>query len=151
MSGYTKFMKDLVIKKKNINFDIIKVTHQCSAIISQTGVKKMEDPGAFAIPCAIGLTSFAKALCDSGASNHLMPYAVFKKLVLGGPRPTSMKLLMADRTLKRLLGVIYDILSKWIMVDEHMQDIYMDEALHTVLLNSENDSIEGYIEAVMAL
>ncbi|XP_009604165.1 uncharacterized protein [Nicotiana tomentosiformis] len=112
MLGYAKFMKDLVTKKNNINFETIKVTHQYSARISQIGVKKMEDSGDFTIPCAIGLTSFAKALCDLGASNNLMPYAVFKKLDLGDPRPTTMKLLMAYRTLKKPLGVIDDVLVK---------------------------------------
>ncbi|XP_009604131.1 uncharacterized protein [Nicotiana tomentosiformis] len=112
MLGYAKFMKNLVTKKKNVNFETIKVTHQCSAIISQIGVEKIEDPGAFTIPCAIGLTSFTKSLCDLGASINLMPYAVFKKLGLGDPRPTTMKLLTADRTLKKPLGVIDDVLVK---------------------------------------
>ncbi|XP_019267284.1 PREDICTED: uncharacterized protein LOC109244617 [Nicotiana attenuata] len=112
MPGYAKFMKDLVTKKKNVNFETVKVTHQCSAIISQAGVKKMKDPGAFTIPCIIGVTSFAKALCDLGESINLMPYDVFKKLGSGDPRPASMKLLMADRTLKKPLEVIDDILVK---------------------------------------
>nr|XP_016441923.1 PREDICTED: uncharacterized protein LOC107767428 [Nicotiana tabacum] len=103
MPGYAKFMKDLVTKKRNVTFETIKVTYQYSAIISQIGVKKMEDPGAFTIPCAIGLTSFVKALCDLVASINLMPYVVYKKLGLGKPKPTSMKLFMADRTLKRSL------------------------------------------------
>ncbi|XP_070042847.1 uncharacterized protein [Nicotiana tomentosiformis] len=97
---------------KNINFETIKVTHQYSAIISQTGVKKMEDLETFNIPCAIGLTSFTKALCDLGTSINLMPYAVFKKMGLGDRKPTSMKLLMEDHTLKRPLGVLDDILFK---------------------------------------
>ncbi|XP_019257667.1 PREDICTED: uncharacterized protein LOC109235873 [Nicotiana attenuata] len=111
MPGYAKFMKDLVTKNKNVNFETVKVTHQCSAIISQAE-KKMEDPGAFTIPCTIGVTSFTKILCDLGASINLIPYDVFKKFGLGDPRSTSMKLLMADRTLKKLLGVIFDILVK---------------------------------------
>ncbi|XP_016463836.2 uncharacterized protein LOC107786852 [Nicotiana tabacum] len=227
MPGYAKFMKDLVTKKKNVNFETIKVTHQCSAIISQTGVNKIEDPGAFTIPCAIGLTSFAKVLCDLGASINLMPYTIFKKLGLGDPRPTSMKLLTTDRTLKRPLGVIDDIFVKVDrfyfpadfvildcevdveipiilgrpflatgraicdvkagelkfrlndeevvfhiqksmkyphdygvisvidvvdeVVDMDTQEICMDESLHAVLLNSENEAMDGYIEAVMAL
>nr|XP_016458747.1 PREDICTED: uncharacterized protein LOC107782381 [Nicotiana tabacum] len=112
MPGYAKFMKNMVTKKKNVNFEIVKVIHQCSAIISQAEVKKMEDPGAFTISCTIGVTSFAKALCDLRASINLMLYDVFKKLGLGDPRPTSMKIFMADRTLKKLLGVIDDILVK---------------------------------------
>ncbi|XP_009600823.1 uncharacterized protein [Nicotiana tomentosiformis] len=112
MSGYAKFMKYLVTKNKNVNFETIKVSHQRSAIISQTGVNKMEDPGAFTIPYAIGLTSFTKALCDLGASINLMPYAVFKKLGLGDPRPTTMKLLMEDQILKKPMCVIDDVLVK---------------------------------------
>ncbi|XP_070039380.1 uncharacterized protein [Nicotiana tomentosiformis] len=72
----------------------------------------MEEQRAFTIPCAIGLTSFAKALCDLGASINLMPYVIFKKLGLGDPRPTTMKFLMADRTLKKSLCVIDDVLVK---------------------------------------
>nr|XP_018633568.1 uncharacterized protein LOC104117819 [Nicotiana tomentosiformis] len=225
-SGYAKFMKDLVTKKKNAKFETIKVTHQCSAIISQTGVKRMEDLGDFTIPCAIGLTSFVKDLCDLGASNNLMPYVIFKKLGLGDPRPTTMKLLMADRTLKKPLGVINDVLVKvdrlyfpadFVILDcevyveipiilgrtflatrrnicdvearalkfrlndaeaifniqksmkrpydygvisvvdvvddvvhDDMEDICMEEALQAVFLNSNNEVIEGYNEAVMA-
>ncbi|XP_070034386.1 uncharacterized protein [Nicotiana tomentosiformis] len=112
MLGYAKFMKDLVTKKKNINFEIIKVTHQCSASISQIGVKKMEDLGVFIISCAIELTSFTKTLSDLGASINLMRYAVFKKLGLEDPRPTTIMLFMVDRTLKKSLGVIDDVLLK---------------------------------------
>ncbi|XP_070052647.1 uncharacterized protein [Nicotiana tomentosiformis] len=57
---------------------------------------KLEDPGAFTIPCTIGSTDFAKALCDLGASINLMPYSVFKTLGIGKPKPTSMKLQMVD-------------------------------------------------------
>nr|XP_016457497.1 PREDICTED: uncharacterized protein LOC107781324 [Nicotiana tabacum] len=225
--GYAKFMKDLVTKKKCINFETVKVTHQCSAIISRTGVKKMEDPGAFTIRCTIGVTSFAKALCDLGASINLMPYDVFKKLGLGYPRPTTMKLLMADHTLKKLLAIIDDILVKVDrlyfladfvildcevdrevpiilgrpflatgraicdveagelkfhlndeevifqiqksmkqphdygvisvvdivdeMVEDDREEFFHDESLKAVLLNSKNEAMEGYIEAVMAL
>nr|XP_009776692.1 PREDICTED: uncharacterized protein LOC104226396 [Nicotiana sylvestris]XP_016472105.1 PREDICTED: uncharacterized protein LOC107794155 [Nicotiana tabacum] len=70
--GYSKFMKDLVTKKKNVNFETIKVTHQCSVIISHARVKKMEDPGAFTIPYIIGVTSFSKALCDLGAIDFVI-------------------------------------------------------------------------------
>ncbi|XP_070057861.1 uncharacterized protein [Nicotiana tomentosiformis] len=81
MSGYAKFMKDL-----------------------------LEDPGAFTIPCTIDNADFAKALCDLGASINLMPYSVFKTLGIGKPRLTSMRLQMVDRTMKRSLGIIDDVL-----------------------------------------
>nr|XP_009763240.1 PREDICTED: uncharacterized protein LOC104215183 [Nicotiana sylvestris] len=107
--SYTKFMKDLVTKKRSMNFETIKVTHQMSAIMHSMA-PKLEDPGAFMIPCTIGNVEFAKAICDLGASKYLMPYSVFKTLGIGQPRPTSMRLQMADRTMKRPLGVIEDVL-----------------------------------------
>ncbi|XP_070047126.1 uncharacterized protein [Nicotiana tomentosiformis] len=71
---------------------------------------KLEDPDAFTIPCTIGNADFAKALCNLGESINLMPYSVFKTLGIGQPRPTSMKLQMADRTMKIPLGIIDDVL-----------------------------------------
>ncbi|XP_075088017.1 uncharacterized protein LOC107821678 isoform X1 [Nicotiana tabacum] len=106
MPGYAKFMKDLVTKKRSINFETIKVSHQVSAIVHSM-TPKLEDPGAFTIPCTIGSAKFAKALCDLGASINLMPYSIFKTLGIGQPRPTSMRLQMSDL---RPLGVIEDVL-----------------------------------------
>ena len=72
----------------------------CSAIATRSLVQKKEDPGAFTIPCTVGSLHFAKALCDLGASIILMPLLIYKKLGLGDPKPTVMRLLMADRTVK---------------------------------------------------
>ncbi|XP_070032642.1 uncharacterized protein [Nicotiana tomentosiformis] len=85
------------------------MTHQVSAIVHSM-VPKLEDPDAFTILCTIGRADFAKALCDLGASINLMPYSVFKTLVIGQPRPTSKRLQMADHTMKRPLGIIDDVL-----------------------------------------
>ena len=63
MPGYAKFMKDLVTKKRSMNCETIKMTHQVSAIVHSMA-PKLEDPGAFTIPCTIGSADFAKALCD---------------------------------------------------------------------------------------
>ncbi|XP_070007553.1 uncharacterized protein [Nicotiana sylvestris] len=109
MPGYAKFIKDLVTKKRSMNCEMIKMTHQVSAIVHSMA-PKLEDPGAFTIPCTIGNADFLKALCDLGASINLMPYSVFKMLGIGQPIPTSMRLKMVDRTMKRPLGIIYDVL-----------------------------------------
>ncbi|XP_070055327.1 uncharacterized protein [Nicotiana tomentosiformis] len=71
---------------------------------------KLEDLGAFTIPCTIGSTDFSKALYDLGASINLMPYSVFKTLGIGQPRPTSMRMQMAYHTMKRPLGITDDVL-----------------------------------------
>ncbi|XP_070046529.1 uncharacterized protein [Nicotiana tomentosiformis] len=102
-------MKDLVTKKRSMNFETIKVTHQVSAIVHSMA-PTLKYPGAFTIPCTIGSAEFAKALCDIGASINLMTYSVCKTLGIGKPRPTSMRLQMADQTMKRPLGVIEDVL-----------------------------------------
>ena len=53
-----------------------------------------------------------KALCDLMASINLMPLLIYKKLGLGDPKPTTMMLLMADRTMKRPIGILQDVLVK---------------------------------------
>ena len=93
MLGYAKFMKDLVTKKRSVTFE---------DDATRSLVKKEEDPGAFTIPCTIGLLHFAESLCDLGSSINLMPLSIYKKLGLGDPKPTAMRLLMADRTRKGL-------------------------------------------------
>ncbi|XP_049358913.1 uncharacterized protein LOC125823612 [Solanum verrucosum] len=83
-----------------------------NSIATRFLVQKKEDPGAFTIPCTIGSISFAKALCDLGASINLMPLAIYKKLGLGVLKPTAMRLMMVDRSVKRLVGVLCDVLVK---------------------------------------
>uniref|UniRef100_A0A1S4DS29 Aspartic peptidase DDI1-type domain-containing protein n=2 Tax=Nicotiana TaxID=4085 RepID=A0A1S4DS29_TOBAC len=89
--------------------ETIKMTHQVSSIVHSVA-PKLEDPGAFTIPCTIGSADFAKALCDLGASINLMPYLVFKTLGIGQPHPTSMRLQITDRSMKQPLGIIDDVL-----------------------------------------
>ena len=66
----------------------------------------------FTIPCTVGSLHFAKALCDLGANINLMPLSIYKKLGLGDQKPTAMRLLMADRTVKRPIGILHDVLVK---------------------------------------
>ena len=84
----------------------------CSAIATRSLVQNKEDPGAFTIPCTIGLLHFVKALCDLGASINLMPLSIYKRLGLGDPKPVVMRLLMADRSIKRPIGILHDVLVK---------------------------------------
>ena len=41
-----------------------------------------------------------------------MTLDIYKKLGLGDPKPTAMRLLMADRTVKRPIGILHDVLVK---------------------------------------
>lgn len=69
-------------------------------------MQKKEDPGAFTIPCTIGLLHFEKALCDLGASINLRPLLIYKKFGLGAPKSIAIHLLMADRTMKKPISVL---------------------------------------------
>ncbi|XP_070055093.1 uncharacterized protein [Nicotiana tomentosiformis] len=53
MPGYSKFIKDLITKKRSMNCESIKITHQVSTIVHSMA-PKLEDLGAFTIPCTIG-------------------------------------------------------------------------------------------------
>ncbi|XP_049386509.1 uncharacterized protein LOC125850700 [Solanum stenotomum] len=110
--GYAKFMKDLVTKKRAVSIDLTNHVHHCSAISTRSLVQKKEDLGAFTIPYTIGSIKFAKALCDLGASINLIPLAIYKQLGLGVPKPTTMRLMMADRSVKQLVGILCDVLVK---------------------------------------
>ena len=41
-----------------------------------------------------------------------MALSIYKKLGLGDPKPTAMRLLMADRTVERPIGILHDVLVK---------------------------------------
>ena len=47
-----------------------------------------------------------------GANIDLMPLPIYKKLGLGEPKPTTMWLLMDDRTLMRPIVILDDVLVK---------------------------------------
>nr|XP_009613744.1 uncharacterized protein LOC104106818 [Nicotiana tomentosiformis] len=71
---------------------------------------KLKDPGCFTIPLAIGKDEVGRALCDLGASINLLPLSLLKKLNLGAPRPTTITLPLAGRSLPVLEGIIEDVL-----------------------------------------
>ncbi|XP_070025136.1 uncharacterized protein [Nicotiana sylvestris] len=112
MPGFSKYLKDLITKKRTPKNEVVNMTHRVSSIIATSTVQKKEDPRAFTIPCTIGAHDFARALCDNGASISLMPLAIYKQAGLGMPNPTSMRLQMADRSIKRPVGIVDDVLVK---------------------------------------
>ena len=71
-----------------------------------------EDPRALKISCTVGSLHTAKTYCDLGVVINLMPLSIYKKLGLGDPKTTAMRLLMVDRTLKMPIGIPYDVLVK---------------------------------------
>ncbi|XP_060190665.1 uncharacterized protein LOC132619933 [Lycium barbarum] len=83
MTNFAKYLKDLLTKKKMVQYEIVSLTHTMSFNISTTTVKKKGNPGAFTIPCSVGYHDFTRALCDIG---------------------------MADRSIKKPVGRVDDVL-----------------------------------------
>nr|XP_016511214.1 PREDICTED: uncharacterized protein LOC107828432 [Nicotiana tabacum] len=112
MQGFSKYLKDLITKNRTTKNEVVNMTHRVSSIIATSHVQKKEDPREFTLPCTIGEHDFAKALCDNGSSINLMPLAIYKQAGLGMPRPTRMRLQMADRSIKRPVGIVDDVIVK---------------------------------------
>ncbi|XP_070006252.1 uncharacterized protein [Nicotiana sylvestris] len=175
--SYAKFMKDLVTKERSMNFETIKMTHQASTIVLLMA-PKLKDHGAFTIPCTIRSVEFAKALCNLRANINLMSYLVLKTLGIGKLRPTSMRLQMVDRTVKRPLGVIDDVLVRvdkfilpanfvirdcevnevpiilgryFLATDETSDVMNVDDTFEVVFHNCDDEEMEGYMECVNSL
>ncbi|XP_047257595.1 uncharacterized protein LOC124889662 [Capsicum annuum] len=99
-------------KKKLVKGNTIEVTHGCSDIVDCAVAEKKDDPRVFTIPCTIGMHVFPKSIYDLGAMINLIPFIIYKNLGLNAPTPTSMQLLMVDRSIKRLVGILFDVLVK---------------------------------------
>ncbi|XP_015075362.1 uncharacterized protein LOC107019356 [Solanum pennellii] len=106
MLGCANFMKDMVTKKRIVNFEDDEKLQHCIAIATRSLWLKNEDLGAFTIPFTI------ETLCYLAASINLMPLSIYMKLDLVDPKPTTIQLLMADRNVKRPIGVLHDVLVK---------------------------------------
>ena len=114
MPSYAKHLKDLFSKKRKWEkYETIHLHENCSAILLNKLPPKQGDPSSFTIPWQIGSLTFAKSLCDLGASINLMPLSVFRKLGLGDePPPTTVSLQLADRSVTYPRGLIEDLLVK---------------------------------------
>ncbi|XP_019257839.1 PREDICTED: uncharacterized protein LOC109236068 [Nicotiana attenuata] len=106
-----QYIKDIVANKRRLTeFETVALTEECSSKIQSKLPQKLKDPSSFTIQISIGKHAVGRALCDLGASINLMPLSVFKQLGLGEPRPTTVVLQLADRSLAHPEGVIEDVL-----------------------------------------
>jgi hypothetical protein len=109
--SYAKFLKDLCTVKRKLNVKKKAfLTEQVSVILQNNNALKYKDPGYPTISCFIGEHKIEKTLLDLGASVNLLPYLVFQSLNLGELKPTSVTLLLADRSVKVSRGIIEDVL-----------------------------------------
>ena len=138
ISNYARFMKEIMSNKKKLDLvGKVSLFESCNAIIQRKLSKKLKDPSNFTIPCLIGEHAFKKALCDLGAIINLMPLSVAKKPNLGEPTPTTLSLLMVDRSMTYPQGIIKDVLVKVVkfifLVDFVVLDMEEDKKVPLIL------------------
>ncbi|KAJ9556024.1 hypothetical protein OSB04_010638 [Centaurea solstitialis] len=118
MPNYTKFLKDILNKKKRLTeYETVALTEGCSALLTKKIPPKMKDPRSFTIPCSIGGKTIRRALCDLGAGINLMPLSVFTTLGIGEARPTTISIQLADKSIVWPKGKIEDVL---VQVDKYI-------------------------------
>lgn len=109
MSSHEKIYEGYCNKEKGRDLKDDGILQDCSSIATRSLVQK-EDPSAFTNQCITWLLYFSNVLCDIGARINLMPLSIYKKLGLGDPKLNVMRLLIADITVKRSIGLVYDVL-----------------------------------------
>ncbi|GJW52797.1 reverse transcriptase domain-containing protein [Tanacetum coccineum] len=113
MPKYAKFLKGLLSNKTRLEEACtLTMNERCSTILLNKLSSKEKDPGSFTIPWDIRHLHINNALADLGASISLMPYTMYEKLGLGEPKPTTISLKLADRSIQYPWGIVEDVLIK---------------------------------------
>ncbi|XP_070020597.1 uncharacterized protein [Nicotiana sylvestris] len=167
MLGYVKFMKDLVTKKRSMNCESIKMTHQVSDIVHSMA-PKLEDLGALTIPCTIGSTDFAKALCDIGAMDYEVPIILGRYFLATGKalidvEAGELTFRMDDEKVvfhvcksmrqpnRNEVYSFVDLVTD-VIVDDAIATMNVEDKSEVILLNlDDNKESDGYVKCVNAL
>ena len=102
-------MKGLISGKVTGDNELLMVSKECTAVLQNKLIKKLEDPCKFVLSAQIGRTIFACSLSDLGSSVNLMPYSVAKRLGFTDFKPTRISLVFADRSIKSPVGILEDL------------------------------------------
>lgn len=108
---YIKLIKDLVAKKRVVSFKNVGGLNNCSSIISRSLVQKKGNREHSPSHAALGHLGLQER-CVLGANIKLMLLVVLKYFILSPLKPMKMWLLTADRTVKKPVGISYDVFVK---------------------------------------
>jgi len=109
--SYAKVLKNLCIVKRKLNVKKKAfLAEKVSGILQNNNALKYKDPGYPTISCFIGEHKIERALLDLGASVNLLPNSIFQSLNLGELKPTSVTLLLTNRSVKVPRGIVEDVL-----------------------------------------
>lgn len=99
-----KFLKDLYIVKRKLK------VQKKVFLIKHVSFIKYKAPGCPTIYCIIGDYKIERALLEFSAIVNLLPYSMYWQLNFGELKPASTILLLVDRSIKVLRGIIEDVL-----------------------------------------
>nr|GFA46752.1 reverse transcriptase domain-containing protein [Tanacetum cinerariifolium] len=106
------FKKLLNNKDKLTELTKMPLNENCSAVVLKKLPEKLGDPGRFLIPCDFLEFDNCLALADLEASINLMPFSIWKKLILPTLNDTKIVLELADRTISKPTGVAENVFVK---------------------------------------
>ncbi|XP_050890639.1 uncharacterized protein LOC127096060 [Lathyrus oleraceus] len=108
---YTKFMKEVIVKKRPIGDGSTTLNEKGSEISPGRRIpNNQKDPGDVTVPCTIKDITFKKVVIDSGASVSLMPLSIYQRLGIGNISDTRTNLKFADHSIKNAYGITEDVL-----------------------------------------
>ncbi|GJU41074.1 reverse transcriptase domain-containing protein [Tanacetum coccineum] len=113
MPKYAKYLKSLLTNKYRLEEAYtVTINERCSTVLCNKLPAKEKDPESFTILCQVSNLKINNALADLGSSINLMPYAMYQKLSLEEPKPTQMRLELADRSIQYPRGIVKNVLIK---------------------------------------
>ena len=135
---YAHFLKDIMSRKRKIeDHEAIVLTEECSICVQNKLPTKLKDLESFTLSCTIGHLNFTNTSCDLDASVSLMPLSIARKLDLREMKDTNVTLQLTDRSIKRPVGIIENVIIKvksfFILVDFIVFDMKEDINLLIIL------------------
>ncbi|XP_021741171.1 uncharacterized protein LOC110707467 [Chenopodium quinoa] len=133
--SYSKFLKDILTNKRNLNDELITLPHQVSALVQHKKPKKEKDPRCFTLLVKVGNMEARGTVVDLGASVSLIPLSIAQKLNIG-MIPTRKTIKLADRSVKLPCGELEDvpIQVRYIYVPYDFVVMDMEEDVNTPLI-----------------
>ncbi|GJV03925.1 reverse transcriptase domain-containing protein [Tanacetum coccineum] len=141
---FNKWLCTLLRNKEKLEeIAITTVNVECSTIILNKVLEKLEDPGKFLIPCALQELNRTNALADFGASINLLPHSIYKQLGLGALKPTRMTLELANRSVFHPMAYAKDVYRRpFLRTAKALIDLYEEK----LTLKVGNDELVFYAE-----